>query len=94
MEDQTLRVLDIQEERKVPKNSFALDFGALSEKVHKAGLWVIILLLIGASFGVWGSRAYYDHKVSEAVTLKRFLYQNGVYEIRQIELDPTVATHK
>lgn len=67
---------------------------SFSERVHKVGLWVMVLLLAGFVTGVWGSRVYYERKVSETVQLKRFLFKNMIYEVKQIEINELTAHHR
>ena len=54
----------------------------LRDIVYKWILFAIIFFILGASMGIYGSSKYFDLKMAEIVTLKSFLFNSTVYDVR------------
>ncbi len=46
---------------------------------------IVIVLVLGAIIGVVASKAYYERRLEEAITLQRFIHKNVIYEISELK---------
>jgi len=42
---------------------------------------VFIFWLVGVAIGIWGARQYFEHKLDDAIAMKRMIYKTVVYDI-------------
>jgi len=69
------------------KKSIAINCGPkeLPKKKWSDYSWVVfpvfIFWLIGVAMGIWGAKQYFEHKLNDAIAMKRMIYQSIVYDI-------------
>jgi len=63
------------------KEEFRKHFHEFFEKVQKKGFWVLLLLLIGSSIGIYASTLHYKNLVRESILMHRFISDGIVYDI-------------
>ena len=55
----------------------------LNSKIHRIGLWVIVLLLIGACIGAYAMHHYQKKNINDWIALRGFIHESGdVYEVK------------
>lgn len=62
-------------------------FSLLNAKIHRVGLWVIVLLLIGACIGAWGMMQYQKSNINDWIRLQGFIHSE-TGDVYMVKWDP------
>jgi len=55
------------------------------DKIQKIAFWLVLVFLLGSTFGATISNRIFHWRVTEAIKLERMLYDTKVYDIKQVK---------
>jgi hypothetical protein len=54
---------------------------AITNTLHRYGLWFLIAMLLGAGAGIKGANLYLKYRVNEIIKVQGFLWDKTVYNV-------------